>query len=49
MRRKTARRSGAPKYVYKKRGFTNVRVGAGGPALTFDTLNGDVRILRAGR
>ena len=44
-----ARRSGAPKYVYKKRGFTNVRVGAGGPALTFDTLNGDVRILRAGR
>jgi len=24
-------------------------VGAGGPALTFDTLNGDVRILRAGR
>ena len=28
-------------------GFTKVRVGAGGPALTFDTLNGDVRILRA--
>jgi hypothetical protein len=44
-----ARRAGLPRLVYKARGFTNVRVGAGGPALTFDTLNGDVRILRAGR
>jgi hypothetical protein len=26
-----------------------VRVGAGGPVLTFDTLNGDVRIQRAAR
>jgi hypothetical protein len=44
-----ARRAGGPRFVYKRHGFTNVRVGAGGPALTFDTLNGDVRILRAGR
>jgi len=44
-----ARRAGAPRYVYRPRGFTNVRVGAGGPELTFDTLNGDVRILRASR
>ena len=44
-----ARRAGLPRLVYKTRGFTNVRVGAGGPALTFDTMNGDVRILRAGR
>ena len=38
---------GAPQVRLQARGFTNVRVGAGGPALTFDTLNGDVRILRA--
>ena len=44
-----ARRAGGPRFVYKRHGFTNLRVGAGGPALTFDTLNGDVRILRAGR
>ena len=44
-----SRRAGLPRNVYRTRGFTNVRVGAGGPALTFDTLNGDVRILRAGR
>ena len=44
-----ARRPGLPRHVYKTRGFTNVRVGAGGPALTFDTLNGDVRIVRAAR
>jgi DUF4097 and DUF4098 domain-containing protein YvlB len=35
--------------VYRSGGFTTVRVGAGGPELTFDTLNGDVRILRAAR
>lgn len=44
-----AERSGRPRYVYKQRGFTKVRVGAGGPVVTFDTLNGDVRILRAAR
>jgi hypothetical protein len=42
-------RNGRPRYVYRQRGFTKVRVGAGGPLLTFDTLNGDVRILRASR
>jgi hypothetical protein len=44
-----ARRPGVPRHVYRTRGFTNVRVGAGGPVLTFDTLNGDVRILRGSR
>ena len=44
-----AERSERPRYVYRQRGFTNVRVGAGGPVLTFDTLNGDVRITRAAR
>ncbi|HEV8395954.1 MAG TPA: hypothetical protein VGQ37_16855 [Vicinamibacterales bacterium] len=44
-----AERAGRPRYVYRQRGFTKVRVGAGGPLLTFDTLNGDVRILRAVR
>lgn len=44
-----AERSGRPRYVYRQRGFTKVRVGAGGPLLTFDTLNGDVRITRAAR
>jgi len=29
--------------------MTKVRVGAGGPVLTFDTLNGDVRITRGSR
>ena len=42
-------RAGRPRYVYRQRGFTKVRVGAGGPLLTFDTLNGDVRIKRAVR
>ena len=44
-----AERAGRPRYVYRQRGFTKVRVGAGGPLLTFDTLNGDVRIKRAER
>lgn len=34
---------------YRSGGFTTVRAGGGGPDLTFDTLNGDVRILRAAR
>ena len=42
-------RPGRPRYVYKQRGFTNVRVGAGGPVVTFETLNGDVRIIRGAR
>jgi hypothetical protein len=43
------RRPDLPRLVYRPRGFTNVRIGGGGPELTFDTLNGDVRILRASR
>jgi len=34
---------------YRSGGFTTVRAGRGGPELTVDTLNGDVRILRAAR
>ncbi len=37
------------KVVYRSGGFTTVRAGGGGPELTFDTLNGDVRILRSAR
>jgi hypothetical protein len=32
--------------VYRSNGFTSVRTGDGGPELTLDTLNGDVRVLR---
>jgi len=32
--------------VYRSSGFTSLRIGSGGPELTMDTLNGDVRILR---
>lgn len=32
--------------VYRANGFTAVRVGNGGPGLTLETLNGDVRVLR---
>lgn len=35
--------------VYRSNGPTRVRVGAGGPEMTFDTFNGDVRIVRAAR
>jgi DUF4097 and DUF4098 domain-containing protein YvlB len=34
---------------YRSGGFTTVRAGRGGPELTFETLNGDVRILRAAK
>jgi hypothetical protein len=34
------------KYVYRTTGFTSVRAGDGGPELTLETLNGDVRVLR---
>jgi DUF4097 and DUF4098 domain-containing protein YvlB len=32
--------------VYRSKGFTTVRAGNGGPQLTLETLNGDVRVLR---
>jgi hypothetical protein len=32
--------------VYRSNDFTRVRVGRGGPELTFETFNGDVRVLR---
>jgi hypothetical protein len=37
------------RFVYKAGGATRVRVGRGGPELSFETLNGDVRILRGDR
>jgi hypothetical protein len=33
-------------FVYRSSGFTTVRAGGGGPELTLDTLNGDVRVLK---
>jgi len=41
------RRNG--KFVYRANQFTRVRVGNGGPEITFETLNGNVRALRSGR
>lgn len=38
------RRNG--RFVYRSDRFTSVRVGAGGPALTFETVNGDIRLLK---
>lgn len=40
------RRNG--RFVYRANEFTRVRVGSGGPELTFETLNGNVRARRAG-
>jgi DUF4097 and DUF4098 domain-containing protein YvlB len=40
-----SRRDG--KFVYRSHEFTTLRVGRGGPELTFDAFNGDVRVLRA--
>jgi hypothetical protein len=40
------RRSG--RFVYRANEFTRVRVGSGGPEITFETLNGNVRARRAG-
>jgi hypothetical protein len=45
----TSRTKADGRVVYRAGGSTAVRIGRGGPLLTFDTLNGDVRILRAGR
>jgi len=47
--REPSRRPGQPRFVYRQRGFTTTRVGAGGPVLSFETLNGDVRIQRGPR
>jgi DUF4097 and DUF4098 domain-containing protein YvlB len=47
--REPSRRPGQPRFVYRRRGFTDYRVGKGGPELTFETLNGDVRIQRGAR
>jgi hypothetical protein len=41
------RRNG--RFVYRANEFTRVRVGAGGPQITFETLNGNVRARRGGR
>jgi hypothetical protein len=35
------------KWVYRKNQFSNLRVGKGGPQLTFETLNGEIRIRKA--
>jgi DUF4097 and DUF4098 domain-containing protein YvlB len=41
------RRNG--RFVYRSNAFTTVRVGRGGPELTLDAFNGDVRVLRSSR
>jgi hypothetical protein len=41
------RRNG--RFVYRANEFTRVRVGNGGPEITFETLNGNVRARRGGR
>ena len=40
------RRNG--RFVYRANELTRVRVGDGGPEITFETLNGNVRARRAG-
>jgi DUF4097 and DUF4098 domain-containing protein YvlB len=40
------RRNG--RFVYRANEFTRVRVGSGGPQITFETLNGNVRARRGG-
>lgn len=40
----TERRGAAT--IYRQDGHASVRIGSGGPELTFDTLNGDVRLRR---
>ena len=47
--REPSRRPGEPRFRYRQRGFTDYRVGKGGPELTFETMNGDVKIQRATR
>jgi DUF4097 and DUF4098 domain-containing protein YvlB len=42
----TAKKTGK-RTVYRGNEFTVVRAGAGGPELYFETLNGDIRILKS--
>jgi hypothetical protein len=44
-----SRELGNGQYVYRFDGYSTVRIGRGGPELTFETLNGDVRVRRAQR
>jgi hypothetical protein len=44
----TPQRQGG-KFVYETNSFASVRTGNGGPLLTLETLNGDVRVLRSAR
>jgi hypothetical protein len=37
------------RFVYRSNDFTHVRVAGGGPEFTFESLNGDVRVVRAAR
>jgi hypothetical protein len=37
------------KFVFETNSFATVRIGKGGPQLTLETLNGDVRVLRTAR
>jgi DUF4097 and DUF4098 domain-containing protein YvlB len=37
------------KFVYKSNHTSSVRIGAGGPELTFETVNGDIRIKKESR
>jgi DUF4097 and DUF4098 domain-containing protein YvlB len=41
------RRNG--KFVYRSNDAARVRVGQGGPEISMETMNGDVRVIRAGR
>lgn len=41
------RRNG--KFVYRGNGSVGLRVGAGGPELSFDAFNGDIRVLKGAR
>jgi hypothetical protein len=41
------RRNG--KFVYRSRDAARVRVGGGGPEISMETMNGDVRVIRAAR
>lgn len=34
------------RFVYRSRGMSNGRVGSGGPLLSFETVNGEIRILK---
>ena len=36
-------------FIYRSHGAARVRVGQGGPEISMETMNGDVRVIRAGR